>query len=56
MNFNISGKLDIMRRLTEAERLRAIGMLQTGSTKVQTTNFINISVCYQSVVGMLSEV
>ena len=40
----------IMRRLTEAERWRAIGMLQTGSTQVQTANIMNIS---QSVVSRL---
>ena len=39
-----------MRRLTEAERWRAIGMLQTGSTQVQTANIMNIS---QSVVSRL---
>ena len=39
-----------MRRLTEAERWRAIGMLQTGSTQVQTANFMNIS---KSVVSWL---
>ena len=39
-----------MRRLTEAERRKAIGMLQTGSTQVQTANFMNIS---QSVVSRL---
>ena len=30
--------IGIMRRLTEAEHWRAIGMLQTGSTQVQTAN------------------
>ena len=39
-----------MRRLTEAERWRAIGMLQTGSTQVQPANITNIS---QSVVSRL---
>ena len=39
-----------MRRLTEAERWRAIGILQTGSTQVQTANFMNVS---QSVVSRL---
>ena len=39
-----------MRRLTEAERWRAIGMPQTGSTQIQTANIMNIS---QSVVSRL---
>ena len=32
-----------MRRNTEAERWRAIGMLQTGSTQVQTAIVMDIS-------------
>ena len=39
-----------MGRLTEAESWRAIGMLQTGSTQVQTANIMNIS---QSAVSQL---
>ena len=40
----------LIRLLTEAKRLRAIGMLQTGSTQVQTANVMNTS---QSVVSRL---
>ena len=35
--------IGIMRRLTEAERWRAIGMLQAGSTQVQTAKIMNSS-------------
>ena len=42
--------IGIMRRLTEAERWRAIGMLQTGSTQVQTAN---VMATLQSVLSRL---
>ena len=45
-----------MRRNTEAERWKATGTLQTGSTQVQTAIVMDSSVWCESIIGTPSEI